>query len=346
MHKTVLRSTRGAAVTVAVAAERGVPPEVSLRGTGITAEMLESSDAEVTREQDIALVTNVIRELGPTVGLGSQVGMGYSVRTFGVWGYALLTSPNLGSALRTGMRFLDLSFALSVPSLRVVGDEARLHYDVSQLPEEIRGFTLERDGMATRRIELDLLGYLIELRHIETQEPGTPEEEAMLSQFFQTPVTMNAAESYGAFDAALLESPLAHADPERAEVALSQCRAALAFKRSRIGYAGAVRSALISGPQRWSDIGAIAAGMHISERTLQRRLIQEGTSFRDLVAEVRESLAIELLATGMPVAEVAERLGYVEVSSFSQAFHRWRGVGPSAYRAKQPSDVWEDRALV
>ena len=48
--------------------------------------------------------------------------------------------------------------------------------------------------------------------------------------------------------------------------------------------------------------------------------------------------AEELLVTGgLSVAEVAERLGYVEVSSFSQAFRRWKGVGPRAYRARQPA---------
>jgi AraC-like DNA-binding protein len=60
-------------------------------------------------------------------------------------------------------------------------------------------------------------------------------------------------------------------------------------------------------------------------------------SFRGLLDEIREQLAEELLVTGgLPVAEVAGRLGYLEVSSFSQAFRRWKGVGPRAYRARQP----------
>ncbi|KGN36181.1 AraC family transcriptional regulator [Knoellia subterranea] len=333
MQLSVPRSVHASAVTVAVAAERGVPRDVTLRGTGITSELLVDPDGEVVLEQEVTLVSNIVRELGHVVGLGAQVGIQYPVKTFGVRGYALLTSPNVGSALRTATRFLDLSFAMSSFSLRVVGDEARLYYDTSQLPEEIRSFVLERDGMATRRIELELLGYLLDLRYIDTQEQGTPEDQALLEAFLGAPVRMNAPTTFGAFDAALLEAPLMHADPVRAEIAIRECRELLQSKRARVGYAGAVRSALISGPQQWGDIVAIAAGLHISERTLQRRLIEEGTSFCDLVASVREELAMELLATGMPVVDVAERLGYVEVSSFSQAFHRWRGVAPSTYRS-------------
>ena len=57
------------------------------------------------------------------------------------------------------------------------------------------------------------------------------------------------------------------------------------------------------------------------------------TRVRTLQEEVREALADELLITeGLPVAEIAERLGYSQVSSFTQAFRRWKGVGPREYR--------------
>jgi AraC-like DNA-binding protein len=84
----------------------------------------------------------------------------------------------------------------------------------------------------------------------------------------------------------------------------------------------------------------LAATLNVSDRTLRRRLADEGVSFRGLLDEIREQLAEELLVTGgLPVAEVAERLGYLEVSSFSQAFRRWKGVGPRAYRARSPEHM-------
>jgi AraC-like DNA-binding protein len=73
----------------------------------------------------------------------------------------------------------------------------------------------------------------------------------------------------------------------------------------------------------------------MSERTLRRRLAEEGTSLRALVDEVRATLAAEFLRSGsLTVAEIAHRLGYVEQSSFSQAFKRWHGVSPRAYAAR------------
>src|SRR5439155_14958410 len=83
------------------------------------------------------------------------------------------------------------------------------------------------------------------------------------------------------------------------------------------------------------DLEHVAATLHMSDRTLRRRLADEGVSFRGLLDEIRAQIAEELLVSGgLPVAEVAERLGYLEVSSFSQAFRRWKGVGPREFRSR------------
>jgi AraC-like DNA-binding protein len=76
----------------------------------------------------------------------------------------------------------------------------------------------------------------------------------------------------------------------------------------------------------------------MSSRTLRRRLDEEGTSFRSLLEEVRQALAEELLATGgLSLEEIAERLGYGEVSNFIHAFKRWKGVPPRQYRLGEPA---------
>jgi AraC-like DNA-binding protein len=68
---------------------------------------------------------------------------------------------------------------------------------------------------------------------------------------------------------------------------------------------------------------------------LRRHLDREGTSYRSLFDEVRDTLAVEMLgAAGLTVAEVATRLGYAEPASFTHAFTRWRGTPPSHYRRK------------
>ena len=86
-----------------------------------------------------------------------------------------------------------------------------------------------------------------------------------------------------------------------------------------------------------SNPSPCAARVHVvlmATRTLHRHLAAEDTTFRLLVGEVRGALAEGMLAHRMTVAEVAERLGYAEVASFSHAFKRWKGTPPSAYRAR------------
>ena len=71
----------------------------------------------------------------------------------------------------------------------------------------------------------------------------------------------------------------------------------------------------------------------MTPRTLRRRLLDEGTSYRALCDEAREALAEELLAAPLLAVErIAERLGYANASSFILAFKRWKGQPPQAYR--------------
>ena len=85
----------------------------------------------------------------------------------------------------------------------------------------------------------------------------------------------------------------------------------------------------------------VAAHFFLSQRTLSRRLEDEGSSFRELVDDVREGVAAELLETAkLSVESVAERLGYAEPASFIRAFKRWTGVTPAARARDSPRLVW------
>jgi AraC-like DNA-binding protein len=73
--------------------------------------------------------------------------------------------------------------------------------------------------------------------------------------------------------------------------------------------------------------------LHVSERSLQRRLDAEGTSFAQLVDEVRRDLALRYVADArIALGEVAYLLGFAEPSPFYRAFKRWTGMTPSAAR--------------
>ena len=81
------------------------------------------------------------------------------------------------------------------------------------------------------------------------------------------------------------------------------------------------------------SLAVVARMVQLAPRTLHRRLVEEGTSFRLLLEEVRHRRACEhLRAGGLSIEELAYALGYADPANFRRAFKRWEGVAPSLYR--------------
>ena len=79
----------------------------------------------------------------------------------------------------------------------------------------------------------------------------------------------------------------------------------------------------------------VADRLHLSLRTVQRRLKQEGASYRGIKAQLRRGRALAIMEnTSHPISEVAAELGYTETSAFFRAFVNWTGEAPSAYRRR------------
>ena len=77
---------------------------------------------------------------------------------------------------------------------------------------------------------------------------------------------------------------------------------------------------------------------HLTPRTLHRRLLEEGTSFKEILEQVRHTLAVEYLKAGhLSIEEIAYTLGYTDMANFRRAFKRWEVMPPSRYRAAQDS---------
>jgi AraC-like DNA-binding protein len=89
-------------------------------------------------------------------------------------------------------------------------------------------------------------------------------------------------------------------------------------------------------PRGIYQIDAIAETLAISKRSLQRLLADEGMSYSQMLAEVRQRLAVDWLdTTDKPVGEIAYDLGYRDCSNFSRAFRREVGISPQAWRGNQ-----------
>jgi AraC-like DNA-binding protein len=130
---------------------------------------------------------------------------------------------------------------------------------------------------------------------------------------------------------------LASAKPALARTLAAQLDAMLARLSARDTTARAARD-LIPAMLRAGGATAerVARRLGAGRRTLERRLAAEGTSFRALIDEARHRLAVEWLSD-VPIAEVAQRLGYSDVRAFDRAFKRWTRTTPSAWRARRPA---------
>ena len=129
------------------------------------------------------------------------------------------------------------------------------------------------------------------------------------------------------------DGPAALADARTHAMALEMCEQLLDEVNRAGGVAADIRRLLIEQPGRYPSIETIASQLNMHSRALRRRLEAEGTSYRELLAEVRMRLAIEYLRkTQMTNEEIASRLGYSEAANFRHAFTRWTGKSPSDFR--------------
>src|SRR5262249_50759852 len=96
-----------------------------------------------------------------------------------------------------------------------------------------------------------------------------------------------------------------------------------------------VRDLLVRDLSAAPSLDEAARRLHVSARTLHRRLQSEGSSFRSIKDAVRRELALARLEkTRDSVAKIATDLGYAEPSAFFRAFEGWKGVAPTAYRKR------------
>ena len=329
-HASV-RGTGSVALLCALAAEHGMPLARSLSGTGIPQTALSDPAAEITAAQEAQVIATLAADLPEAAGLAA--GARYRLTTYGIWGFALLSSRTIRDSHEVAMRFLDLTYALTRISAEEGDGELALFFDDLDLPEPVRRFVLLRDTSATVGIWRETLGRAVTPRRVALRMPAPPDIAPYEAAFGVRPV-FEAPRSVLAFDADLLDLPLPHAAPLTAASCEADCRELLERRHARAGVSGRVRDLLLREPRGMPGQEEVAAALHLSVRTLRRHLDDEGTSFRAVVEQTREHLAEELLRTaGLSVEQVAERIGYSEASSFVNAFRRWKGLSPGRWAA-------------
>jgi AraC-like DNA-binding protein len=324
------RSAASVLLMTRFAEDRGARAADILRGTGLDRAHLSDPALQVDARQELAVVRNVARELGDTAETALELGRRYHVTTFGIFGFAFISSPTLRDAMAFASRYLDLSFTFCIPQVSVDGDKISMTLRDERVPEDAARFLALRDFAAVYTVMRDVLP-TVSLRTLDFRHEKPGEVDTYFDVFGVRP-GFSAEANLATLDLSYLDTPLPQANEHSVAICQAQCHELVARRRKRRGLSHQVRERLIRVGGVDTGMDEVARGLAMSPRTLRRRLTEAGTSYRALVDEVRTTLAEELLATGgLSVEDVAIRLGYAESSSFIYAFKRWKGITPAAY---------------
>ena len=266
--------------------------------------------------------------------LGLFVGERLVAGTHGAVGAAAVNSRTVGQALDMVERFSHLRTSLIVISHEISAHEGRVYFREALPLGDIQRPVLEAVVLSIKNVLDEITMGACPVREIAFPFEE-PEYAALASDLFGCKVRY--AQSWAGFSTApdVLEVPLKLSDPRAFEEAARICQRELDLLTESERVATRVHRLLLAKQHGFPTLAVAARLLHMTPRTLHRRLVAEGTSYRALLESVRRTLATEHVKSGhFGMDEIAYRLGYTDLANFRRAFKRWQGVAPSAYRER------------
>lgn len=262
-----------------------------------------------------------------------QGAQSYAPGDYGLVGFVAMNCATLGEALQQVVRYMSLW--TDDPGIRA--------HDDGLIEVEYRSRFADRPGV--RCATEATLAEILHGARLLTQGPLAPvkvtfthqgpSDPAAHERFFGAPVRFRQPHTAMQMTKAQLELALPKADAQLGAFLRAMANEALARHRgAQDSPLDQIRSLIADELHKGlPSLDSIAHRMATSERTLRRRLEQEGTSFREVLDETRSAIARSYVRDRrMPLAEVAFMLGFSEPSAFHRAFKRWTSTTPRAWR--------------
>jgi len=316
----------------AVVQELGVDPEPLFESHGLDLDQFDDPDLRVPYLAASRLIARCAEATG-CEHFGLLVGSRAGPSTLGVAGFMLRVAPDVRTALQDLVHNLDLHDEGGVPFVETTGEVSLLGYAIHQpgtkAADQIYDLSLA--------IACNIMRALCGSRWRATEvllARRAPRDPAPYQRFFRAPLRFDAEQSAVAFASRWLDQPLASADPLLHRHLEAEATALHARSDGDVvrGLRRLLRKTLVT--QKLS-IRLVARQLGMHERTLNRRLRAEGTTFQRELEAVRYDTARQLLdETSMTLAQVAAALEYADTSAFSRAFKRWAGATPAQWRAR------------
>lgn len=319
---------------LALMEERGHTADALLAGSQLTREQLQDQRAQIGAWQYAVLLGNAMK-LDGDHGLAYELGLRSQVTKHGFVGFGLISCATLREAIEFSERYFRARVPAFTNVLSVEGDQV-----VIELRETIplgpqRDFVMDLVVVELCSLFSKVMGmepassgWVSEIRVPHAEPPAYAAYRHRLPTFH---FNQKAVEIR--FPARLLDEPIATADPVSVQLAIERCEQDISRQEAASGTRGLVLQHLVCRDGRYPEVGEVADALHVSERTLKRRLQDEGTSFQALLDQVRQRDAQQLLANpALAIKQVAEAVGYSDPANFARAFAKWTGLSPREWR--------------
>jgi AraC-like DNA-binding protein len=265
---------------------------------------------------------------------GLHVGESVKLGTYTVYGLILLSCHDFGQVFQQTLRYEGLAHDLGRSDLLVQNDLAQYQWH-SHFPNASRHLA-ESVFAGIRVFGNWLAGTSLPSAPISFTH-AAPDDVGEYLRIFGDAVTFNAPINSASFDAALLSWPVPNADVSMYPVLQQHAEGLLKAKMHAQGDEGViaqVRASIITNlTQDRAKLTLIAQELNLTQRTLQRKLSDAGSSFQQVLDNTRHELAKDYLSQRqLNLADIAFLLGYQEQSAFNHAFKGWFGISPGSYR--------------
>jgi AraC-like DNA-binding protein len=318
-------------ILVRMLEQYGIDPLPLFRKAGIDTAALNKSMVRIPWKQAVIVWKEISDKVDPAFGL--SVSRAWQPSDFHSLGCAFMSSNTLRDALNRVIRFNSLVYDVVTYSLVEKDDKALLsykaNYDIHDEPaisEDTRWAIVLN---ACRRI------YGEELNPVEVtfwhDEPKIAKDKFVA--YYRCPIKYGEKNACMTFSNDVLDRPLPASNHELA-LTLDHTLNDYISKFQKVDIIARTKSVICEMlPSGRTNSELVADALHMSPRSLQRRLAGVDTTFRYLVELVRQELAKSYLADKTySMIEITYMLGFSSQSSFSRAFKRWTGMTPQDYR--------------
>lgn len=323
----------GVASAVSVhASSYGIDIEPICVTLGLDPDLLQSMTARASLDK-VCRLLEACAALGGDEAFGLKCVTAYERGASGPFGYGLIVAPDLRSLVEFLEEHVPGATSSSYFTRETSETATTLRLTFSPLVIERDQYVDMAIAMVMARIR-DILGPRTDAIAIELERPA-PRDIAVFHRYMSRQVTFSGRMNSVTLPLELLDAVNPNGDARLFELMHLQCRNLLpppgppheAFTANVRGYL----KLRIAEPEL--SLKEMARHFQLSERTLQRRLSEQGTSLNDLRDEIRRDMSLTLLKeTNLSISEICYRLGYSAPSAFSRSVSRWFGHSPRAVR--------------